>query len=603
MEYIGYALFFAIFVGIIPTLHWDRRTRALPMILWSGGIAFAAGIVIAYLALPGFYGPFWGLAHLFFLGSLISIIYSLLSDDIMQYEKSFVPKGLFVCAALLALVAVRGCIGSKVFQAKVYATLIDDNGVTEKVFTEDQIPVDTGHIAVVPEAQAIWLGKQAIGAAEGALGSRYCFGRYSKQIVKGELYWVAPMEFLNFSSWWTYGETSGFIMISAEDRNRKPKLVINEHCRYLQTAFFGKNLERHIFESGYYHVKISDIHFELDDDLKPWWVVTTTNPSIAWWGDVVIGILLVNPNTGEINPGNGKILLAPKDLPEFVDRVYPEELVEDYLTWYGMHQHGWINSWWQKRGVEMPTPYEGDSNDVGLSYGADGHAKWFTGMTSVSNTDQSLTGFMLVDSRTLETVRYKVSGPNEEAIIASVNNAVSNFRGYRASDPMPYNIFGEFTWVVPVLSVDNLLQRVAFVRASSALLVLGTDVADGVRQYRTLLASSGFSVAPTSQSDIKTRKFFVKRIGVEMLQGKTIYYIYSEDEIRSLLFVVANDLSPELPITKERDMVEITFMDTGEPTVPAISFDNKNLSLISSQKQNEINERRNGQIGHTLEKE
>ena len=76
-----------------------------------------------------------------------------------------------------------------------------------------------------------------------------------------------------------------------------------------------------------------------------------------------------------------------KDIPNWVDRVYPAELVIQQLENYGKYTHGYINSVFSQKGVLQSTDgynYIVIDDDVYL----------YTGLTSVSK-DASNVGFAL----------------------------------------------------------------------------------------------------------------------------------------------------------------------------------------------------------------
>src|SRR5690606_9904827 len=101
-----------------------------------------------------------------------------------------------------------------------------------------------------------------------------------------------------------------------------------------------------------------------------------------------------------------------------------------------------------------------NSETMTLVYGADNQAYWFTGCTSFSRRDEGLVSYILVNCRTGEAAEYRQSGPHEGVVMKVVNAAVSNFKGWQATTPIPYHLSGETVWVVPVIS-NNIFQRLA----------------------------------------------------------------------------------------------------------------------------------------------
>lgn len=572
----------ATLAALVPWLHFKRAeqtsSKVLAIVLTAN---FIVGWLGGYLLTPFFYGPFFGMTlTVLVFGAVNAIVACTVKETFETFT-----HGTFAVSGVAIIFLITAIAGSPMFRASEYRDLLGT--IEERTWEQDETPVDLTHIRVVSKEQAEWLGNKVIGEAPGSLGSRYELGEYHIQRVHGELYWVAPLEFRGLFKWWGFGHSVGYVMVSAEDRTRQPQLVTNHKLRYMPSAFFGDNLTRYLYTHGYARKGLTEYTFELDEDLNPRWVVTVFRPSITYFGPVVEGVVVVNPETGETQ------YHAAGEVPEWVDRVYPEEFVESYLTWSGKYVQGWLNSWISEENVEAPTPYGRDSNDVFLVWGSqDGQPYWFTGFTSASSVDQSLTGLVLVNSRTGQARRYRATGPNEEGVLQAVNNAISNYEGWRGTQPILYNVGGEKTWVVPVIGGNNILQRIAMVRLSNAMVSLGTDTYEALRNYRAMLARSGFSVAPAAgSSQVEKAGLALSRMSTEIADGKTLYYLYF-DELPNQVFIATSDISPELPITRVGEKVTIRYIETSEPVVQINMFDNEALQIRLLDEQRGLDERR-----------
>ena len=578
-----YALVIGILGGALPYLHIGSRDNSASEVVIRMAIAFVINFIVAlivgYLVTPFFYGPFWGMTlSLIIFGAINSFIAGIMEDRI--------TTGGMVYATFVVVIMFRGCAGMPMWNADDYRAMLGD--VEERNWQDDMSPVDITHIRVVSKEQARWLGNKVIGEAEGSIGSRYEIGDYTIQRVQEELYWVAPLEFRGFSKWISYKHSPGFVMVSAEDRNRSPELFTDFKMRYMTSSYFGTKLRRHLYTHGWASHGLTEYSFELNDNLQPYWVITVFHPTIQYFAKTVDGVLIVDPETGETTFYQGN------EVPDWVDRVYPEDFAESYISWYGKFVQEWVNSWWGEENVEKPTPYGQDSDDVMLIYGSDGNPYWFTGMTSSSAADQSLTSFVLMNSRTGKARKYRATGPNEEAVLEAVQNSVSNYAGYRGTQPIPYNIYGEFTWVVPVVSEKNILQRVALVRASNATVKLGMDLRESLREYRVLLSSAGFSTAPTSSADYMSHEGLqLSRLSREVTTTTTLYYLYF-DEVPGIIFTATSNVSPEITISQPGDTVNIGYIETREPFLQLNAFDNLGLTVRPSAEQVKLSERRAG---------
>src|SRR3989338_1351852 len=120
----------------------------------------------------------------------------------------------------------------------------------------------------------------------------------------------------------------------------------------------------------------------------------------------------------------------------------------------------------------------------------------------------------MMNSVTGKTIFYSVGGFGDEgAVVRAASVAVSNFRGWRAVQPIFYNIYGEESWVVPVLGENNLLRKVAVVHASTMKVVLGNTKQEALAQYGLWLQERGSDRPPTQDSVLRETEGRVVRIG------------------------------------------------------------------------------------------
>lgn len=570
----------AAMAGIVPWIHVtnddDEKLYGTAFAVIVGVVNFVLGLVGGYFFTPFFYGPFYGMTSTILLfGAVNAIVASVLREQ--------PTVGSIMFGAVAGIFGIAALSGIPMCQADRYHSLIGT--VEDREWEDDESPVDVTHVRTVSREQAEWLGNKVIGEAEGSLGSRYRVGDYHSQRVGDELFWVAPLEFHGIVKWLKYRHSAGFVVVSAEDYAKPARLVTGRKMRYMPSAYLDKYLKRHLYKT--YALKgLTEYTFELDDNFEPYWVVTVFRPSITYFGPVVEGVVIVDPETGESQ------FYRVGDIPDWVDRVYPEAFVERYITYYGAYGQGWWNSWLGQEGVEQPTPHHGATyGDVSLVWSTEDDAPyWFTGVTSVSSSDQSLNGLMMVNSRTGAARRYRVSGSNEIGVFEAINNAVSNFEGWRGTLPIPYNVGGEFTWVAPVIGGNNTFQRIAMVNGGNAMVALGTDVHAALREYRSMLAANGVREAPSSSASTVTAKLMLSRIAVEVVSGRTQFYLYTND-VPDRVFSATSDISPELAISQIGETVIVGYEETSEPIVQITSFDNLALFIRRHDEQVRLDER------------
>lgn len=492
-------------------------------------------------------------------------------------KQEFPSAGATIFIVFFIIWIIIGMTGSRMFRADDYKNLIGT--VKEKNWAKDIAPVNESHIRIVSQEQSQYLADKVIGESKDILGSRYSVGNVNVCNVNGEILWVAPLEFLDFWKWTVYKTTPGYIMVSAEDNIRKPILVDTLHLKYTESAFWGSDLQRYVYTHGYAGYKLFEISFELDDNYKPFYTISAVKPTIGFSGLKTELVIVVDPQNGEIKS------YEPGKAPKWIDRIIPEQVAESYMDYWGEYTHGWWNTIFIRKDIVKPTPYS-DGANVWFVPGVNGENYWYTGITSFSDTDQSLVGVMLMDTKNGETFYYRLSGSNEEAIVGAVNQKLgANGDNWHATQPVPYNIYGELSFVVPVVGRDKpLLQKIAIVKASNLNIVMGDDKISALREYQRNFTADGNIAAATHQKLEKQISGKVIRKGFEM-QGTTTTFFLLLDTNPSKLFSVDSNANPEILITQIGDAVKMSYIDTDEEIVHADIFDLSGVDLKKSKNQ------------------
>lgn len=455
-------------------------------------ISTVAIYVYLYLFTPAYIGIMGGFFRVAAIPILfISVCYLFL---IVKGESNNPEKGI----QIFKIITVLGIFVYLLATPIIYSEKLHD---VPKVKVYDNIsdgsnfaPIDVQNMRIVDQSMAYYLGNKVMGSSDQNLGSQFEVNQddFSIQNVNGRLYWVAPLEFRDIFKWISARYSPGFIMVDAEDPSIPAKLYTGYKMEYMNSAYFGDYIIRHLYSNGFSHVHLRDINFEVTDSLQPRWVVSLTTPSVLNDGDIVNGVAIIDPETGDIENYQNN------DVPKWVDRVMPEDIARNYLDWYGKYVHGWINSVTSEQDVNVIS-----SDEMWLIHGNNGQAYWFAGMTSPSSKDQSLTSIVLVNSRDGTINLYRLSGWNEQAVINAVGASVSNYKNYHGTAPIPYDCSGRLAYVVPVAaSTDNgeVFQEVSIVDAITGHVVLGQTKAIAFEEYRRYLNQNGFDFAITNST-------------------------------------------------------------------------------------------------------
>ncbi|MCK5493598.1 MAG: hypothetical protein KAJ14_10855 [Candidatus Omnitrophica bacterium] len=571
-------------------LGWKDGEFSLSKTLTVNGIGtIGGGILLSfwfYLFPPAFVG-LWGgyfriLALPMLIGSVICAFISMGDED---------TKGTVIQIAKILAVIITGVViaFTPVFHAdELYdmpeVTVIEDISVANGVLD----PIDTKHVRLVDKDLAYSLAQNIMGTKDN-LGSIYEVkkGELHIQIINDHEYWVAPLEFQSIWIWNAKRTSPGFIMIDAEDPFAEAEMYTGYEMRYMPSAFLGSYLHRHVYSQGYSNVKLEDFTFEVTDNLNPRWTITTTVPTINNDGYVVKSLLVVNPESGEVKE------YLPENAPEWVDRVTPERIAVDYATWYG--EYG--ISWWNAHGfigalhedvneVTSVSQRNGDSlssntQEMFFVYGSDGRPYWFSGMTSHSSADQSLTGIILFDVKDPGKAFYiKMTGANEQAALDAINSKYTNFPDRYGTALIPYNVYGILTYIIPVDShtdSGNVFQGVGFVDAKAKQAIVGDTKEKALELYKSYLATRGIKRALTSGSTEETITAIVERTGDVTTSGVTSYRLRLNGS--DAIFSISPNLFPVVVLTEVNDKITISYSDTGDTVLEANNFTNYNVKV------------------------
>lgn len=506
--------------------------------------------------------------NMWFLGVPVGIFF--ISITVMIIELRVINKrktALFKLSILTALLTIVYIMVISLatwegFRAMSYQGLIGDIKLSEN-FSEEVPPVALDKIRIIDQEVAHRLGDKVLGeelpGQERTLGSQAYVGDFRIQNVNGELFWIAPLLHSGFFKWFNNSEgTPAYIKVSATSSS-KVELVSDVRVKYQPEAYFGSNLHRHLYLNGYMTTGLTDYTFEIDDEGTPYWVVTLYSHEVGFSGMNAYGVAVVNAETGDIQE------YTPETAPKWIDRIQPMDMVEEQLEYWGEYIHGY----WNFSNLDKKTTTKG----LSLVYGKDDQSYWYTGLTSVGQ-EQGTIGFVLVNTRTKETTRYKQVGATEEAARRSAMGKVQE-KKYIGSFPILYNINNVPTYVLSLKDQAGLIKMVAMVSVRDHSIVgVGETLEEALRSYR------GGKIVDKKEGTYITYGH-VERIQSSLVNGKTSYY-FTLDNVPNKIFLGESIVSTEFPLTAVSDSVMVAYDDARQATIPVAKFDNLNLNSTAT---------------------
>lgn len=436
--------------------------------------------------------------------------------------------------------------------AKYYYIASQTTTVTKK-----EASMDAQHIPVVPEPYARYKSEKLLG--EIAHVSYYELGHTSLQKLDGALYWVTPIEFNGFFKWIKGGTVPGYIKMSAEDENAGATLV-RAKMRYVPSAYFNANLKRHV-RLTYTDSILYSASFEPDDSGKPYYVVPYGYYQKLRQIPAIKGIILVNPE-------NGAMKRYPINrVPAFVDQVIPSKLAEMWNEWYGEDVHGFWNKLFAQEDIKKPTAWS-QSDEVNGVFDRHLRLNWFTDFTRPKSGSGAMVGYSMLNTRTGKMIYY--SGAN--GLLngkSAMNIAEKTFKQnhYNAAIPTLYTIYGQETWVVPLMDTNDVLREMMLVNAKNENIYSAeTDKQTLFDNYKYILATklTGDSTVPTDHAHLK--KMAGKISNVYKYQDDQTHQTMIEFMIQGdkRIYTLSSDQNPYAVFLATGDHVSGSYTDTSE---------------------------------------
>ncbi len=412
-------------------------------------------------------------------------------------RRAIVPG--IIIGILVVTVAIGYVVSSQFFRAKSYSEIIKVE--TDTSFSDDLNEEDAESFSSIPRLDAD-SASQVAARALGSLGEMGYVSQFTVYPSNTQINYretpvrVAPLQYASIIKWF-FNTRSGFpgyvIIDMANESAEFIELDEGRHIRYAPSEHFNKLLKRYLrFEYPTY--MFADATFEIDDEGNPYWICARLDKTIGLFGGTdVIGAVVVKADseTGENQYYSVEEFKTNPEL-QWIDRIYDSNLIVQQYDYYGKYRNGFWNSILGQKNVVKTTS--------GYNYIAKDDDVWmYTGITSVTS-DQSITGFALVNQRTKEAKFYSVTGGTENSAQLAAEGRVKDL-GYTATFPLLLNIGGEPTYFLSLKDTSggsNIVQQYALINVkqynNNKMGANGTDLAKCLAGYVEALHKGGIEV-------------------------------------------------------------------------------------------------------------
>ena len=432
----------------------------------------------------------------------------------------------FVPVAVLALGVIGWVVSLDLFpgNAERYANVLQTEPQT---FAEDIQEVNYSQIPVIDRDSAILLGNREMGSIPDYVSQFEVDNLYSQINYKGTPVRVSPLGYADLFKWFTNrGEgIPAYALVNMTTQDAEiVRLGEGNGMKYTASEPLARNIDRYV-QLKYPFYIFDEKSFEIDEDGQPWWICPVRQYTIGLFGGETISrVVLCNASTGECTE------LDVGDVPQWVDRVYPAELLIRQYNWSGRYQQGWFNSWLGQAGVVQTTP--GTDGTLGYNYIAKDDDVWvYTGVTSAT-ADNSIVGFVLVDQRTAESHYYAVAGATEASAMDSAEGQVQNLR-YVSTFPLLINVSNQPTYFMALKDGAGLVKKFAMIDIQRYQNVaVGDTVAECQKSYETLLATNGALTAEdvADSGTYGDASGVIRTMAQAVIDGNSHFYVTLEGD-------------------------------------------------------------------------
>lgn len=443
------------------------------------------------------------------------------------------------------------------------AGLLDVRDATEADLQESS--TDDDLLKVHPAGALL----QARGVMPGNVGTYAEVNGTFEQSVNGEPVYITDLRVTNWRGYREAGAAlPGYMMRPAREVGGQTRFVSGYRIVYAPDARWSYDLERHVYRNfvlgcGCF-VDNLDV-LEVDDNGKPWYTATTYDYVIGNIGTEATGVIVVDPETGDITEYD------IDEIPQWIDRVYSMDVIQERVDWWATYSE------WDARFM-VPSTLGKMRIDAGQDvYGHDGRL-WYSFTITSAGSDQTLISEIRVDPKTGEAVKFPATGKTIESVVALVaaeskTDAVSTL-GATPVECERQDLLGTPTYYCILETLNEgsgaaagSIQGYAFLNerftSDPDKVVVAGSFDEAWRLYRRQLTQAGGSSEQVQGEGAETIVFQgqVVRMSPWPIEETTVWLVVENEEYPNGVYFTASADDPMVALIEEGDIVVITAYD------------------------------------------
>lgn len=471
-------------------------------------------------------------------GGLYYISASMPAPTVDPQIKKISRLALGLAGLIVAALAINGIFFSPFAQASRYSQRIT---ITNGNFSTDIPPISINSLPLLDKDSTERIGDRVMGEIPELISQFKVSNEYTQINQNNRLVRATPLEYADVFKWFINKDEGIPGYIKVDSTTGKAEFInVDGGIKYSPSAVIFNNLGLHL-RLSYPTKEFSTSRFELNEEGLPFWIT----PTIQYTGIGMLadteGIIITNATNGENE------YYSVDNIPDWVDNVFPSNLVIEQVDDWGTYQGGFFNSIIGQKDVKISTrgyTYLTTGSDVSL----------YTGITSATQ-DESNIGFVLVNLRTKEAKYYPAPGAEEMSAMNSAQGAIQE-KSYIATFPLLTNVDGRPTYLLSLKDNAGLVKSYALVDVADYQKVKVTDSDQGIEkainEYRKMLGKN-----VVQETNLK--EGIITNIQSIVMDGHSYYYLMIENDTQ--VYKADVSLSDRLPFMVIGDAIKFDFRE------------------------------------------
>ncbi|PKK38798.1 hypothetical protein ABB02_01931 [Clostridiaceae bacterium JG1575] len=254
---------------------------------------------------------------------------------------------LGILGVLVVVPLVLGLLSQPIFRAKTYAKLIP---VEDANFSDTVKQMRYNKVPVVDRDAAEIIGNRQLGAIKDVVSQFNISDNYTQINVKNVPVRVTPLAYSDIIKYVLNNKNGIPYYVQVDMATQEASLIkLNKPLKYSTSDILMRDIQRHLRFQYPFQI-FGETNFEVDDQGQGFFITSVLTRRIGFFGGTdVKGAIVTDASSG------ASTYYSVDKVPDWVDRVYPAELIVEQLNYRGMLSGGFFNSIIGQRNVTKTT--------------------------------------------------------------------------------------------------------------------------------------------------------------------------------------------------------------------------------------------------------